>query len=198
MKYIDVDVPYAPRVAENSKFITLDQEYLDSIGYPTSGMGKHAILTYAVNAPSLSGANLDVTMDTDHLAKEETLEAVKTALLQLKFTGDDLKVTDIKTLGPETLHDGAESDGASSSIDVSVYRNHTIHIIASNVTDGATVTVETSLNGTDWASIKSPSNEIDENGVTEISISQQVYKYIRTNITNYIDGTYTTLLYSSN
>jgi len=52
---INADARYRTAVAERGKFWEVDSEYLESIGYPASGDGKYAVLTYSVNGSSTSG-----------------------------------------------------------------------------------------------------------------------------------------------
>lgn len=45
---------YRSAIAERGKFWPVDDAYLNSIGYPASGDGKYAILTYSINSSSTS------------------------------------------------------------------------------------------------------------------------------------------------
>jgi hypothetical protein len=83
-----------------------------------------------------------------------------------------------------------------SSEDVSAYHNVTVHTVASSVTTGATVTIEHSLDGTNWAVIDTAT--ISANGTTEVAISDRSLRYIRTAVSSRTDGTYTTLIYAGN
>lgn len=102
----------------------------------------------------------------------------------------------INRLGPITNLSAVTATGAGSSVDVSNYHNYTIQIVASSVTTGASVLVQHSLDGTNWATIST--NSITSNGVTEITISQVAYRYLRTNVSSRTDGTYTTYIYAGN
>jgi len=49
---------YRTAPAERGKFWEVDDDYLTSLGYPASGEGKYAILTYQINdSSSLSGGS---------------------------------------------------------------------------------------------------------------------------------------------
>jgi hypothetical protein len=65
--------PYAISEAEDGKFIPLDTSSLSSLGYPSSGEGKFAILTYNVNPDNtiISGAVIQI----DTLSVNTTIES---------------------------------------------------------------------------------------------------------------------------
>lgn len=102
----------------------------------------------------------------------------------------------LNRLGPITNLNAVTSTGAGTSLDISNYHNITTHIVASSVTSGATIDIQHSLDGTNWANISQ--NIITENGVTEVVMENKAYKYLRTNATSYLDGTYTTQVYCGN
>lgn len=99
-------------------------------------------------------------------------------------------------LGPVTNLSAVTAIIAGASVDVSSYHNFTVHVISSAVSIGGTVTVEHSLDGTNWATIATFA--ITSNTTNELSISQEARKYLRTNLTVRSDGTYTTLIYAGN
>ena len=68
---IQADVPYRTAIAERGKFFPVDTDYLSSIGYPASGEGKYAVLTYAVNTQpfTLSG---NITLGAVELKDADT------------------------------------------------------------------------------------------------------------------------------
>lgn len=83
----------------------------------------------------------------------------------------------------------ATSTGASGVRDVSNYNLKTIYILATGVTTGATIEVETSFDGTTFVSVST--TVVVANGLTEVAISNLLQKLIRVNITSFTDGTYT-------
>lgn len=225
---------YRTAIAERGKFWPVDQDYLTSLGYPTTGTsetGKYAVLTFQVNPSpmSLSG-DLQVQIDSE----SEIGSTASTTVMQLgaiaestiptpvadgetvaqwhdvygrqiifgaNLTENAIDVIQInqatlQRLGPITNLNAVTATGAAISVDVSNYHNFTIHIISSAITSGGTVKVEHSLNGTNWATISTVA--ITANGVNEVSISNQAYRYLRTNLTARTDGTYTTLVYAGN
>ena len=99
-------------------------------------------------------------------------------------------------LGPVTNLNAVTGTGAGSSVDVSNYHNFTVHIVSSSTTSGATIEVEDSIDGVNWVSIAEIPISVDD--VTEVAISQQAYKYLRTSVTEYFDGTYSTYIYCGN
>jgi len=102
----------------------------------------------------------------------------------------------LSRLGPITNLSAVGAVGAGTAVDVSNYNKHTVHIVATGVVSGATVDVDHSLNGTNWVNISSTS--VATSGNTEIAISDVAYRYLRTNIPTYMDGTYSTYIYSGN
>lgn len=98
----------------------------------------------------------------------------------------------------QPLLDAVTSDGESFSVNVETYNKLTFHIIASGVTSGATVNIEHSLDGNNWATVAS--EPISSDGVTEVRFSDVKYKHVRANIpaATYTDGTYTVTMIAGN
>lgn len=71
--------------------------------------------------------------------------------------------------------------------DVQTFEFVTLHIVATDVSDGATVTLESSLDGVHYVALETV--EIVENGVTE-KVLTGVHKHIRASVSEYVDGTY--------
>lgn len=80
-------------------------------------------------------------------------------------------------------------------LDVSHYRSVTIHVKSESVTVGATITIETTIDDDDWATIGVPSIDITEDGIAEINIDAAIHKAIRLVISKYSDGTYSANAY---
>lgn len=61
---IKADNEYIPSEATRSSWFSVDRDYLTSLGYPLSGKGKHAQLTYQINAAPSGGSSgpLDVNV----------------------------------------------------------------------------------------------------------------------------------------
>lgn len=91
--------------------------------------------------------------------------------------------------GPTTLLDAVTANGASPAKNVQDYHNHTFLIIATNVTTGAHVLIEASLDGTNWVTITNHS--IVANGNYYTAISDQQWHYVRASVADRTDGTYT-------
>lgn len=64
----------------------------------------------------------------------------------------------------------------------------TFHIIASSVTTGATVSIERSLDGTNW--VETSSDAISADGVSEQLIKGEVAYFYRAKVSSRTDGTY--------
>lgn len=96
---------------------------------------------------------------------------------------------DTKQGNVTTLMSAQTAIGAGvSDIDYSLNKNITFQIIGADTSVG-TVDIEASLDGTSWGSISS--NAIAANGSTFVSISGQVHKYLRPNVTAYTSGNFT-------
>jgi hypothetical protein len=124
-----------------------------------------------------------------------------TVIAGYEISADAVKVQEINPpmldrFGPEYSLSGVEADVTGTTFDVSNYHNFTIHIQVTNVTLGATVEIQHSLDNDEWVIISSDEVKNDDN--IEIAISNQAYRYLRTRILNYQDGTYSTLVYAGN
>jgi len=89
------------------------------------------------------------------------------------------------------LLNAVTATGASADVNVSGYNKMTFHIIASSVTTGGTVVIQSSLDGTNYVDVDTTTVSAD--GTTEVVIENRKYKYVRANITARTDGTYTVL-----
>lgn len=98
-------------------------------------------------------------------------------------------------MSPVTNLNAVVADTIGSAVDVSSYNKFTIHIFASAVTTGATVNIEQSLDGTNWVNIGTEAISVDGN--VEYTFNE-AYRYLRTSVSSYSDGTYTTLIYAGN
>lgn len=108
-----------------------------------------------------------------------------------------VNITTTASVGtPTTILDGVTSTGASDAFDISKYTKSTFHIISSLITDGGTIKLQHSLDGTNYYDFAEKS--ITANGVTEIIVENQIYRYVRANLTARTDGTYTVLMLVGN
>ena len=113
------------------------------------------------------------------------------------WAGDVVTVTggrlDVNTRGMAgsvvTLLNAVTTTGASASQDVSAYSKKTFHIVATSVSSGATIEIETSNDDSNWVSINSET--IAASGTTEVAVNGYKHVYIRANATARTDGTYT-------
>ena len=295
MATIKPTVPYRTAIAERGKFWEVDDAYLASLGYPASGEGKYAILTYSINAStsgsgggggdgaivdgvddnikatvadytnsnplatmivdaagsqivSFGGGNSGIAdgVDDSIVATVEDLtnsnplstmivdadgsQIVSFGATLSAETGTPTPVADgaevnlwvdelgrqvlfgsnvglnaldvnvindasLARLGPNTSLSGVSANATGVTTDVSLYHNITIHTISSGVTSGADITVQHSLDGSNWVNLDI--NAITSNIVTELTFTG-AYKYIRTTSSNWVDGTFTTNLYAGN
>jgi len=91
-----------------------------------------------------------------------------------------------------TILDAVTATGASATIDAQNWVNKTFYIIASSVTTGGTVTIETSADGTNWAVIGTVT--VDGNGTDEVAVTGMFHRYVRANVATRTDGTYTVIV----
>jgi hypothetical protein len=99
-------------------------------------------------------------------------------------------------LGPVTNLNAVVADTDGAQLDISNYHNITVHFVSASTTSGATVNVESSLDGVNWSTVASELVAIDT--VTEITMGNVAYRYVRTTITGYVDGTFTAIIYAGN
>lgn len=215
MSNINTKAGYAPAEAERGKFFPLDDTFLSSLGYPTSGdpRGKYAILTYNVSPTEVSvstdGIDLGNMILQDGVTDTTLLSILNltnsnpmaTAIVDAngsQITTFDVNVTDtimLDRLGPVTALT-AIAIGNGISTDVSGYSNHTLHVTASGASVGMTIDIESSLNNTIWAVISSLT--LTTSGTTEVAINDSAYKYIRASCSAHTAGTVGVELYSGN
>jgi len=108
---------------------------------------------------------------------------------------DALNVVEQAPEGMQTLEfiddpllDAVTATGASFSVDVSPYNRIGVQIVASGVSSGATVDIESSHNGSNWAVVST--NSITSNGTTDIQLDGK-FKFLRANVSSRSDGTIT-------
>ncbi len=90
-----------------------------------------------------------------------------------------------------TLMPAQAATGESDAIDCSNADKFTLQIIAADTAIG-TVDIETSLNGIDWGKISE--NPISADGSTIISVSNEIYKWVRANVSAYTSGNFKVLM----
>jgi hypothetical protein len=92
-----------------------------------------------------------------------------------------------------TLLDGVTANGSSDKKLVELYDIITFQVDTKGVTtDGATITLEVSLNGTDWVTHKTYALNAD--GDELYTIANERIKYVRATVSDYSQGTYTVLM----
>lgn len=163
---------------------------VDADGNQITSFGSSAIAEETIPTPVLTGEEVNPWYD---LYGRQVLFGANLSLnaMDVNLIND----SQINRLGPVTnLEVSASTSG--DAIDVSYFHNYTVHIISSGVTTGATVTIEHSLDGTNWVIISTEVIASDE--VTEYTYTNQAYKYLRTRVSDYSDGTYTTLVFAGN
>lgn len=100
------------------------------------------------------------------------------------------------TLGVIFSFDGVATDVTSDPFDISNYGSITIHVIGSSITKGkgAIFGVEHSLDGDNW--VLEDDIKIDEDGTFQLRY-EGPRRFIRTSLTNYQDGSFTSLIYAT-
>jgi len=113
---------------------------------------------------------------------------------------DSLDVNDVSPAllqtSEQTLLSAVTSTGASSDFNVLNYNKMTFFIVASSVTDGGTMKIQSSPDGTNYYDEDAVSVIAD--GVTKIVISEEKHKYVRANLTARTDGTYSVFMIAGN
>jgi uncharacterized protein YycO len=89
------------------------------------------------------------------------------------------------------LLDSVEANTIGADRDLQTFDDVTIHIIATNVSVGATVVLESSLDGVHYVALETV--EIVDDIVIE-KVLTGVHKHIRASVSDYTDGTYSVLL----
>lgn len=91
-----------------------------------------------------------------------------------------------------TLLDEVITTGAGDARRIELYDKFTFQVIAADVTDGGTVTIEVSLDGTNFAIYHTFT--ITEDGSDVLVISNTKFNWVRANVTARTDGTYSALM----
>ena len=114
------------------------------------------------------------------------------------FSQDALNVVEQAPAEMQTLEfiddpllDAVTATGHSFEVDASQYNRANFQIVASSVSSGATIQIQASHDGTNWAVLSD--NVISADGITDIQLSGK-WKNLRAACTSYTDGTYTCTL----
>lgn len=84
---IKADNEYIPSEATRSSWFSVDRDYLSSIGYPTSGKGKHAQLSYQINSGTVVSEGATSTVSVKELMPYK-LEEVSPTLTYISYADD--------------------------------------------------------------------------------------------------------------
>ena len=57
---LNVTEGYYPAIAEDGKFFKLSDTYVETLGYPVTGDGKYAVLSYIINSVPLSAGDIEI------------------------------------------------------------------------------------------------------------------------------------------
>jgi len=96
------------------------------------------------------------------------------------------------TLREKTLLSAVVTDTVGTEINVSLYGALTFQVIATGAPAVATVTVECSLNGTNWVTYKTWSVTVATSDI--YGIDGQPMKYVRASVSSHASGTYSVLM----
>lgn len=164
---------------------------VDANGDQITSFGSSAIAETGTPTPVADGAAVNPWYDA---YGRQVLAGYNVALaaMDVNLVNDSLT----SKLGPVTNLSAVTANTDGSAIDVSSYHNITVHITSASVTDGATFSVESSLDNTNWVELDSA--VIGANETSEYSYTNVAYKYVRTRITSRTDGTYTSKVYAGN
>lgn len=107
-------------------------------------------------------------------------------------------VNDSRTPLDTTALIAVSANTTGSSVSTADYNKLTFHIIATSVTFGADVLIQSSNDGANWVTINPSTKTITSTGNSENAFSDIKYKYVRAAVENYVDGTYTVTIYGGN
>lgn len=91
-----------------------------------------------------------------------------------------------------TLLDAVTANTTGDKKIAELYSVLTFQVISASVTTGATVTIQASLDGTNWTACETYA--ITGNASEMLTIANEKLKYVRAVVSSYVDGTYTVLL----
>ena len=91
-----------------------------------------------------------------------------------------------------TLLSSVTAVGSGTALNVLDFDKFTIHVTSTSVTSGGTVIIQSSNDGTNYATIATLT--ITSDMTNEIAIERRTYKYLKASITSRTDGTYTVTL----
>jgi len=114
---------------------------------------------------------------------------------------EDVAPALIQTL-EATLLNAVTASGASAATNVKNYKDFTIHTYGTSVSDGATITLQASLDNSTYINIASDAI-ISTTGAPasvngEITVENTKYAYLKANLAPYTDGTYSTKMIAGN
>ena len=111
---------------------------------------------------------------------------------------DDIPRTDVqdRIYDEITMLNAVTANVASAASNVILFNKLTFHIIASLITDGGTITLSHSLDGTNYYDFAE--QVVTANGVTEVIVENQNYKYVKATLSSRTDGTYSVLMLAGN
>jgi hypothetical protein len=185
-----VDDGIVATVADLTNSNPLATMIVDTNGDQIVSFGSSAIAVAGTPTPVADGADVNPWYDT---YGRPVLFGANLSLnaLDVNLINDSR----ISRMTPVTNLNAVVANTTGSAVDVSSYNKFTIHIFASSVTDGATVSIEHSLDGTNWVEVGTEVVSVDGN--VEYTFNE-AYRYLRTSVSSYTDGTYTTLIYAGN
>lgn len=197
------DIIYGGAEAERAKFFPIDRNYLTTLGYPTDAKDKYAVATYSINDPTsgASGAILDGVDNAIAATVVDLSGSNPLATMIVDANGDQITTYPVSIVDntiTTTALSGIQANTIGSSIDVADYTTLTFHVLADVITTGADVLIQSSLDGSNWVTLNSDTKTYTNTENTEDVYSDIRYKYVRGVVENYVDGTYTVLLYGGN
>jgi hypothetical protein len=129
----------------------------------------------------------EIKLDTQYLSDAYNFSA-------LSFDTTETSPALLQTL-EATLMNAKAAAGSEASVNIIAYNKSTYHIIASDISDGGVISIESSLNNANWYVETTLSITSDGSNLYSIDGKR---KYIRPNLTVCSDGKYTVLLLAGN
>ena len=116
-------------------------------------------------------------------------ESLSNVLLTKEFEPDSSNFSDVRV-----MLDAVTSDTVGNSLE-NFHSKILVNVIASSVSSGAIVSLDGSLDASNW--IELDSLNVSGNGVFEL-FSEKPYRYLRAVVSSYSDGSYTVKVRNSN
>jgi len=215
---MEISVPYdnitfdasAKTITMNGYYSGVSREQIQLIKNLTTGDTLYNAMFPNKYNIAVSGGAITHNYDNSNHSDTDIIQVtvMLTESMGYNATTDALKTTEQAPMDQQvldaTLLNAVTIPGASTAVYVLDKTYKTFHVIATNVTTGATFTFQISADGVKWETVNtfadggtsgSATQAISANGNYAFAVDPKVsVKYMRANITSLTDGTYTCYL----